>query len=90
MENFNLEELKEYVKKELELTPNPRVIHCYSRANRNEEHTFVISDKDIIFNRPWKFGPQRISKGDYIHANLLDVYVIRQDIFDLCYRKVSK
>jgi hypothetical protein len=85
MLEFNLEELKDYVKKELNTTPNDRVVHCYSRANKDDKHIFVISDKEIIFNRPWKFGPQRIMQGDYIHANLSDVYAVRKDTFPLCF-----
>ena len=88
MKVFSYEELVEFIEKELASSPNERIVLCYSKTNKDDIRKFIIAPDDMLITKPWQCIPQQISKGDYIHADLNDIYGIEKVIFKCCFTEV--
>ena len=85
MKILSYEELINFIKEELAIPNNARVIDCCSKNNLDAHHKFIIIEDDITLSRPWQGYPQKLSKGDYIHADVNDIYGIEKLIFTCCF-----
>ena len=89
MKKYTLDELISYINTELAIPNNEKVVLCHSKQNPNKIHKFIIITDDIIITLPWRGYPEHFSKGDYIHADVNDIYGLEKQIFSCCFEPVS-
>ncbi len=90
MKNYTYEEVQNFIAFELSKPYNSQLVYCYSRQQSDKSlHTFIKLTEDIRYEVPWHDGPKYLSRGDYLHANNLDVYGISAEIFNQCYQAID-
>ena len=91
MKSFTYEELRTYVKEQL--TSGKNVLKCRPRLPQNNTvMLFIKLDEDIRYKPHWIGGPKSnnngylsFQKGDFLNADLKDVYGLTATTFAKCY-----
>ena len=89
MKSLSCEELIAFINEELTIPNNPRVIKCFSKKHPDDFHKFIIIEDDITITQPWQGGPQNLYKGDYLHADINDIFGIESFIFERCFSPMA-
>ena len=85
MKILSYEELSIFIKKELSIPDNPRIVNCQSK-NSSLPHIFILLEEDITFMRPWQGYFESLHKGDYLNTDTEDIYGVSQTNFSSCYQ----
>lgn len=85
MKILSYEELSIFIKKELSIPDNPRIVKCQSQIS-SLDHIFILLEEDITFMRPWQGYFETFHKGDYLNTDTEDIYGITKQMFSSCYQ----
>ena len=84
MKTYTYKELCTFVEQQLEANLSV-FYYLHKRSQSKICHPFIKLEEPICFTPYWRGRPQTFQKGDYLHADLEDIYGITAEMFNRYY-----